>query len=451
MTALLAVVVAVVVLARPGGLGGGSQTTAASSTGAAGTHAGRSGQTSSSRPRKTGRRDGPRVAAPPAATTRLTQALTRAMSQAGPASGALVLDLGTGSVLYARRAGVARPPASIEKLWTTTALLSRLSPDTRLHTSVLGTGRLRGGVWHGDLYLRGGGDPTFGEPTFNHYYDDDSGATTTALAAQLVARGIRRVTGRLYGDETLFDRRRGGLMTKYLPDVPDFGGQLSALTFDHGTTARGYNPATFAARELALVLRGSHIHVTASRHDGRTPARAHLLATVSSPTLSTMLRLMNVPSDDLFADLFAKQLGVLFGSGGTISAGAEVISDTIASRFGLHPRILDGSGLSRDDRSSPLQIVTLLKALWRTPAGRVLVSSLPVVGRDGTVASIATKTPAAGRCVAKTGSLDDVTNLAGYCAARGRRSLAFAIFADGPENGIAFPLEGRMIAAIARY
>ena len=46
------------------------------------------------------------------------------------------------------------------------------------------------------------------------------------------------MTGQLIGDESLFDSRRGGPPTGFAPDIPDFGGQLSALTYDHGATAR---------------------------------------------------------------------------------------------------------------------------------------------------------------------------------------------------------------------
>src|SRR6202043_1000702 len=117
----------------------------------------------------------------------------------------------------------------------------------------------------------------------------------------------------------------------------------------------------FAARELVLTMRDARIAVTASPHATTTPTDARLLASVSSPPMSVMLRLMDVPSDDLFAELFTKQLGVLFGAGGTSQDGARVISQTIAAEDGLHPRILDGSGLSRDDRSSPLDVVELLR------------------------------------------------------------------------------------------
>jgi D-alanyl-D-alanine carboxypeptidase/D-alanyl-D-alanine-endopeptidase (penicillin-binding protein 4) len=386
-----------------------------------------------------------------AAEVRLQTALTKAMRLAGPASGALVYDLGSKSELFALRPSVKRPPASVEKLWTTTALMNKLGPNVRLHTAILGTGSLRDGVWHGNLYLRGGGDPTFGDPTFNRDWELGYGPTANQLVAQLLHRGIHRVTGSVFGDESLFDRHRGGLMTDYAPDVPDFGGELSALTYDHGATAAHFSPATFAANELMLTMRGSQIRAKASKHARTTPRRAHLLAIVNSPSMSVMTRLMDVPSDDLFAELFTKQLGVLFGRGGTISAGAHVIAQTIAATYDLHPKLLDGSGLSRSDRTSPLEIVDLLADVWRTTVGRELIASLPTVGVSGTVRSIGLKTAAQGNCIAKTGTLDNVTNLAGYCSSRDNHPLAFALFVDGPENGVALVLESRMIAAIARY
>ncbi|MGI8506901.1 MAG: D-alanyl-D-alanine carboxypeptidase/D-alanyl-D-alanine-endopeptidase [Solirubrobacteraceae bacterium] len=385
------------------------------------------------------------------AESQLRASLEKALTAAGPQSGALVYDLGSHADLFARRAGVKRPPASVEKLYTTVAVMRLLGPDVRLHTSVLGTGRLVNGVWRGNLYLRGGGDPTFGDPTFNRVWEQGYGPTAGQLVAQLSRKGIRRVTGSVFADESLFDRRRGGLMTNYAPDTPDFGGQLSALTYDHGSALRQLSPARFAVKELVLTLRGSRIAAKAADQTASTPRRARLLAIVNSPPMSVMTRLMDVPSDDLFAELFTKQLGVLFGGSGTISRGARVIRRTIASSYGLHPVILDGSGLSRADRSSPLEVVDLLRDVWRTPVGGELAASLPTVGVNGTVQTIGLKTAAKGRCLAKTGTLDNVTNLAGYCRSRGGHRLAFALFVDGPPNYAAILLESRMIAAIARY
>jgi serine-type D-Ala-D-Ala carboxypeptidase/endopeptidase (penicillin-binding protein 4) len=384
----------------------------------------------------------------------LHKRLAALLAIAGPNTGALVYDLSSHTELFASRATVARPPASVEKLWTTTALMRRLGPAARLQTALLGTGHERHGVWHGNLYLRGGGDPTFGDAEFNRVWNQGHGSTPAELIDQLRRRGIRRVTGHVYADESMFDRRRGGLLTDYKMDTPDFGGQLSALVYDHGTaTDKGdtHSPAVFAARSFVQAMRAAGLQARTGRQTRRTPRNADLLATENSPPLSVMVRLMNVPSDDLFAELFTKQLGVLFGAGGTISAGAQVITHTIAADYDLHPRILDGSGLSRDDRTSPLEVVELLRDLWRTPAGGELTASLPTMGVDGTVQGIGAKTAAQGRCDAKTGSLDFVTNLAGYCSTKGGDELAFGLFLDGPDNGEGFALEGRMAAAIARY
>jgi D-alanyl-D-alanine carboxypeptidase/D-alanyl-D-alanine-endopeptidase (penicillin-binding protein 4) len=163
-----------------------------------------------------------------------------------------------------------------------------------------------------------------------------------------------------------------------------------------------------------------------------------------------MLKLMDVPSDDFFAEMLTKQLGVRFGTGGSIEAGADVISQEMAS-LGVHPKIVDGSGLSRDDRSSPGQVVALLRMMWNTSTGHALEASVPVVGVSGTVQRIAAHTYAQGRCMAKTGTLNYVTNLAGYCTAGNHHVLAFALMMDGPGNWTAIQLLNRIVPAIARY
>lgn len=393
----------------------------------------------------------PRPLAAPPELLRMRASLTSVLGKAGPDSGAMVYDLTAKQTLFALRANVGRPPASVEKLYTTVALLSELGADARMTTTVLGAGHLGpGGVWHGDLYLHGGGDPTLGDGGFNRDWEQGFGPTANQIVGQLGEQGIKKVTGHVIGDGTLFDPLRGGPATAYGPDVPDFGGQLAALTYDHGSTSKGLSPPAFAAKELVLTMRGSHIKARAAKRTGPAPADTQTLATVQSPPLSVLLKLMDVPSDDFFAEMLTKQLGVRFGSGGSIQAGAQVISQVIQS-FGLHPSIVDGSGLSRDDRSSPGQVVALLRTMWNTPIGHDLQASLPVVGLNGTVQRIATHTVAQGRCMAKTGTLNYVTNLAGYCTARDHHVLAFALMIDGPGNWTAIQLLNRMVPAIARY
>lgn len=357
----------------------------------------------------------------------------------------------TKTALFSARDRDRRPPASVEKLFTTVALASMLSGSTQLQTTVLGVGHFGPhGIWHGKLYLRGGGDPTFGDAIFNRTWELGYGTTGNQLVQQLTARGIRKLTGAVIGDASLFDSHPGVPSSGFAPDVSDLGGELSALTYDHGATSGSLTPGAFAAKELVLVMRSAHISAHAARATAVTPVNAVQLASVSSPPLSVLLKLMNVPSDDLFAELLTKQLGVRFGGAGSTAAGARVIASVIGS-YGVHPKIVDGSGLSRLDRASPLEVVDLLRSVWRAPAGDALWDSLPVVGASGTVRQIATGTAAQGHCVAKTGTLDGVTNLAGYCHSAGHHVLAFGLLIDGPSNGAAIPLLGRMVAAIARY
>lgn len=377
--------------------------------------------------------------------------LVRAERKAGHHTGFLVYDLTTRRTLFEVRPTVARAPASVAKIFTTVALLRLLGPDARLHTAVLGSGHLGpGGVWHGDLYLRGDGDPTFGDGGFIRAWEDGRGATVSTLVAQLRRHGIRQVTGRVYGDGSRFDDVPGGPITGGAPDIPDYGGELSALTFDHGATGRRLSPPAFAARQLARSLRAAHIRVRAATRPARTPAGARHLASVASPPLRVLLALMDVPSDDLFADLLTKQLGRRYLGRGTLWAGSREILAALRS-YHVAPRLSDGSGLDPADRTTPAQVISLIRQVWPTRVGHLLAASLPVVGETGTVAEIGLHSPARGRCLAKTGTLATVTNLAGVCRARGGDRLAFALFIDGPFNWQAFPILGRMVGAIAGY
>ena len=96
-------------------------------------------------------------------------------------------------------------------------------------------------------------------------------------------------------------------------------------------------------------------------------------------------------------------------------------------------------------------MVDLLHVIWHTPIGRELSAALPTVGVNGTVQSIGTGTPAQGHCIAKTGTLNNVTNLAGYCTARDHHMLAFAVMIDGPANWAAYPMLSQVVGAVAKY
>jgi D-alanyl-D-alanine carboxypeptidase/D-alanyl-D-alanine-endopeptidase (penicillin-binding protein 4) len=119
--------------------------------------------------------------------------------------------------------------------------------------------------------------------------------------------------------------------------------------------------------------------------------------------------------------------------------------------FGIHPRIVDGSGLSRANAASTSQVVTLLAALASRPGGAVLRGGLAVAGRSGTLQRRMRTGAAAGRCQAKTGTLIGVSNLAGYCLSLGGHLLAFAIFNDGIGVEAAHAVQDRMAGSLAGF
>lgn len=380
----------------------------------------------------------------------LDRAVTRELARVGGASGAFVLDTTTGRTLAAVRPNRARIPASVQKIYTSAAAILRFGPDGALYTRVLGDGRLtRAGVWRGDLYLRGGGDPTLGSERFTRYAFG-TGTTIDAVAQAVAAAGIRRISGRVYGDESAFDLLRGGPASGWGYDIW-IGAPLTALLYNRGLanengSARQRQPAKFAAKQLTAALRRAGVRVARPAASGTAPEGATELAAVPSPPISTLARLTLVPSDNLVAEMLLKSLGVAFGGEGSTTAGAAVVRATVAP-FGARPRIADGSGLSRSNATTPRHVVRVLDAMRDEPGFR---SSLAVAGRTGTLARRMTGTLAQGRCEAKTGTLSNVSSLAGYCRTRNRHIVAFAFLFNGVNTVRAKAAEDRLAAMLAR-
>ena len=384
--------------------------------------------------------------------------LSHQLALAGPADGAYVYDLTTKQALFSERASTLRPPASVEKLYTATTALERMGATARLSTTVDGTGKLGpGGVWEGNLYLHGGGDPTFGSSAFIHSHYDGIGASVSTLVTQLVhTDGIHRITGSVYGDESFLDSYRGEPSSDYAPD-PFLEGTLSGLAFNRGEEGPVTNPPTphapaaYAAHELLASLKNDGVSIAGHSGAATTPAGATQLAQVQSPTVTQLLGLMLPPSDNFFAETLVKDLGALYGGAGTTSAGAAVVRSTIGSLLGIHPDVVDGSGLSEQDKTSPYEVADLLVELAATPIGPVLRDSMAVAGETGTLAERMRDTGAAGRCQGKTGTLTGVSNLVGYCNAADGHTLVFAIFTDGIPTETAHVFQDHMAITVADY
>jgi D-alanyl-D-alanine carboxypeptidase/D-alanyl-D-alanine-endopeptidase (penicillin-binding protein 4) len=377
------------------------------------------------------------------------------LALAGPYDGAYVYDLTAKQALVSERATTMRPPASVEKLYTATTVLAKMGPGARLDTTVYGIGHLAsGGVWEGSLYLRGGGDPTFGSSSFIHSHYGGQGASVSALASQLVrVDGIHRITGRVEGDESYLDPLRGEPSSGYAFD-PFLEGTLSGLSFNRGESGAEHGQhalAAYAARKLWATLKGDGVSIHGSSGAAATPAGAVQLAQARSPTVSQLLGLMLPPSDNFFAETLIKDLGAQFGGAGSTAAGASVVRKTVGTLLGIDPQAVDGSGLSEADRTSPYQVADLLVALQPTPIGKVLRDSMAVAGETGTLELRMRHTSAAGRCQGKTGTLTSVSNLAGYCQAANGHLLAFAIFNDGIATQSAHTVQDHLVITLADY
>ena len=386
-----------------------------------------------------------------AAQADLKSSLTRQMRQAGSHSGAFVTNLSTGQRVFAWRAGAPRILASNTKLFTSAAALARFGTEGTLGTEVLGQGALDpDGIWRGDLYLRGGGDPSFGSRGFTaRAYG--GGATVEDLAVLIDEVGIERVTGRVYGDESRHDGLRGGPDSAY--GVSIWVGPLSALSFNRGlANERGsgfqVDPPSFAAGRLDAALESRGIRVRLRPRAGTTPVEAELLASVESPPMETLVRLMNKPSDNFFAEVLAKDLAMQARGVGVTSTGARLAA-RFARRLGARARLVDGSGLSRGNRASPYRVVRLLAAMYRRDEYDAFVDSLPIAGQDGTLKDRMRRYPARRRCRGKTGTLSNVSALSGYCEVLSGETYAYSILMNGVYPPGARALQDRMLQAIA--
>ena len=420
----------------------------------------------------------------PGPDERLRSTIAAQMAQGPEAAGAYVVDLSDGHVVFDDRSDERRLSASVTKLYTTSTALIELGRRARVSTRVLGTGRRDGATWTGDLYLRGGGDFTFGTAAFaRRAYG--SRASVERLAARLRRSGLRRIRGRVLGDTSLFSDNGGTPFELVLCRDPLFGrdcpygpaGKLERPIPNGPRTPIGFNrglrsaagtkpqrrPARFAARRLIRALRDAGISVDGRAGAARTPARARALATTRSPSVARLAALINRPSDNYAADSMLRLLGARVGADGSRAGGAGVVARTIARRFGLAPEIRTGSGETILDRTSPRELVQLLIGMRARPEGRAFARSLSLAGRNGTLLRFA-GTVAEGRCRLKDGTRVDpvqpntTLNIAGYCTSVSGRTFAFAVMMNGmplefvPPDRIespAYALQDRIVRALA--
>jgi len=221
--------------------------------------------------------------------------------------GFLLFDTRTGTILDQHRADAAFIPASTTKVTTALAALAILGPDFRFATTLLATGPVEDGTLRGDLYLRGGGDPTL--------TSDD----LRTLAAELRTAGVRDIDGRFLFDDSLFPR--SSEIDLLQPEAATYNPAIGALSVNYnrlelrwkrgeggrGTSARLASPADGGA----VAVRGIATGTLEAGLDPRiefvfapTPSPRWLLSPRLAPSGSAMLPVKG-DAGALAAELFA--------------------------------------------------------------------------------------------------------------------------------------------------
>ena len=199
------------------------------------------------------------------------------------------------------------------------------------------------------------------------------------------------------------------------------------------------DPALYAAYALAeaLVARGVTIAgrpVARHRHPNERAAaqEAVVLARRSSPALVELLGIMDKVSQNLYAEMFLREVAREREGDGTRAAGIEMMRRFLAGagikadEYSLN----DGSGLSGSNLVTPEAVVKLLRFMYNSKQRETWMSLLPVGGKDGTLATRFAGQPAGHRVHAKTGTLTHASALSGYVQSASRGTLAFSILTN---------------------
>ena len=320
-----------------------------------------------------------------------------------------IYDLTADSTILAFGADQLMRPASNQKVITAVTALSQLGTDFNFRTSLYGEGSINDSTLEGNIYIKGGFDPRFG-------HDD-----LWALIHALNARGVHAIAGDVILDLSLKDSARLGWGWCWDDDNPP----LTPLL---------YNQRDNFAAALSSALKDAGIRLAGSLIEGRISSGASLW-TVRTHTIDQVLLRMMKQSDNLYAEALFYQLAARSGIAYADRKQAIAYIKELVRHQGLSPAdfsFADGSGLSLYNYASPRLLTSFLRYAY-THEGIFLhlQPSLPLAGVDGTLRKRMTSGPAYANVSAKTGTLEGVSTLSGYCKAPNGHTLCFAIMNQG--------------------
>ena len=347
-----------------------------------------------------------------------------------------------GVTVHAVHAAVPIVPASNMKLLTATAALELLKADSRFRTTARAAAPPDAdGVIAGDLYLVGSGDPLLSTQGFRDgraadpKHAPDKYTSLEQLADNVLAAGVKRVTGSIVGDDSRYDTE----YTRPAWNTSDIGsrpGAISALHVDGGVSTKGItvnDPASAAAGTFARMLVERGIAVGPAKA-GQAPADAGEIAAVESVEMAEVVAEMLRSSDNGTAEMLVKEMGKVDKEQGSTDAGLNAMSTRFAdwgvAGEGVAP--VDGSGLSEENR---LTCQALLTVIERSVPGTPIADALPRAGMSGTFADLLKNSAVTDLLRAKTGSLSNVRALTGMLPTKGHL-VQFAYVLNQPGIGV---------------
>ena len=385
-------------------------------------------------------------------------------------------------VLAQDQADLAMPPASVTKVVTTLYALDRLGAEHRFVTRILAVGEMRGATLEGDLILAGGGDPTLDTDRLGD------------LAAALAKTGLRAITGRYFffentlpyhfeiapdqPDHVGYNPAVSGLMLNYnrvnfvwarandgwaiemnaegerfIPkvraakvsitarDLPLFAYEADKPqeTWSVAAQALGKggsrwlplrHPAPYAAEVFQTLCAAQGITLPEAQSLADLPKNATLMAQDHSAPLATMLQKMLKYSTNITAEA----IGLTASHASNPAQSAQRMTDWAQSKFGIKAVFGDHSGLGPITHCTARDMVKILRGALDTRTGRIL----PDLLRETELASSGQR----GRILAKSGTMNFVSALAGYLRL-GEKTLIFVIFAADAPRRAAVPIADR--------
>jgi len=435
-----------------------------------------------------------------------------AAAPTGATAGVAVLSGRTGAILYARNADRLLIPASNAKVFVLGAALSRLGPGHTFRTVALAAGPIDHGVLRGPLVLQGSGDPSltseglwgialdlqaaglrrvdgdlildgsaFGpdQPPAAGPDRNDArpyGAVTSALTANFNTLALEVAPGTRAGDAARValvppmgavvlenEVRTGPPETAASPlDVRvsparDGGamrvrvtGRVSANDPPRRIWKSLASPAPFTGALFKETLARADIAIGGRTRMGPAPSGARPIASRDSPPLAVLAREVGKRSSNLYAEQILKALDPRTPR--TSAGGLGQVRAWLAAQ-GLGPeevRLVDGSGLSRENRSTAGALARVFRGASRDPAtGAEFLSAFGAAGVDGTLERRLPELR--GRMRGKTGALDGVSSLSGWARTSSPSEpdgIFFAILVNGAGPDPAHALQDRIVRAI---